>query len=237
MRQVLLTLATISLAAFALFGATGLRAQQGGEVEAEALALIDAQCASDDIAAEGCACHRDVFRARVLDRAENAESARLAAMIQAMDAVDQRKMMMAVQEAGPGAMDEAAQLLMAAKPELEACDDAAREAQKQAEREADLPQGDDPRARFVRQCARENGQVGVCECVADSLLEKLGPLELGLMADMQAAEARGEEAIAELAEERGMTPEEAKQALMMMSGRISAAMISIDPMACAMAAR
>lgn len=208
--------------------------------QAEALSLIDSQCAADGIPQEACSCHRDVFTEKVIAQASRSDAVRLAAMLQATDAVDQREMMVFVQEAGAETMEEAAQLLVGAKIALEACNDQALaeiEAAKAAEAAEAMPEGDDPRTRFVRQCAAENGQVGVCECVADELLEQLDPIELELMVDLRAADARGKDAIAALAEERGMTVEEAEQALMMMTGRISMAMMSIDPMACAMAAK
>lgn len=233
----MMSLIRTALAAAVIAAPLGAVAEAPGAAAEPSLALVEGQCAADGIPAEACACHRDVFRAEVLDRADTPAAARLAAMIHAMDSVDQGEMMTLVQQAGPGAMDEAARLLMGAIPALEACDDAARAAQRTAEAEAALPQGDDPRTRFVRQCAAENGQVGVCECVADALLESLAPMELALMVDLRAADERGDDAMASLAEERGMTRDEAEQALMMMTGRISAAMLSIDPMACAMAAR
>ncbi|MCM2563618.1 hypothetical protein M8744_15790 [Lutimaribacter sp. EGI FJ00013] len=203
----------------------------------ETLALIDRQCEADGIPREGCGCHRDVFRETVLERAKTPEAARLAAMMQAADAIDQMEMAKILQEAGRQTLNEAAQLLIAAQRGLEGCDDAAEEAQRKAERAVDLPEGDDPKTRFVRNCAAKNGRVGVCTCVADALLENLSPLELELMVDLQDADARGDDAMASLAEERGMTVEEAEKGLMMMSGRISAAMMAINPMACAMVAR
>lgn len=214
--------------------------EQEKTAQAEALSLIDSQCAADGIPQEACSCHRDVFAEKVIAQASHPDVVRLAAMMQAMDAVDQREMMDFVQEAGAETMEEAAQLLVGAKIALEACDDEALaeiEAAEAAEAAEPMPEGSDPRTRFVRQCAAENGQVGVCECVADELLEQLDPMELELMVDLRAADARGGDAIAALAEERGMTVDEAEQALMMMTGRISAAMMAIDPMACAMAAQ
>lgn len=208
--------------------------------QAEALSLIDSQCAVDGIPQEGCSCHRDVFAEKVMARASGPDVVRMAAMMRAMDAVDQREMMVFAREATAETMEEAAQLLVGAKIALEACDDQALadiEAAKAADTAEAMPEGSDPRARFVRHCAAENGQVGVCECVAHELLETLNPIELELMVDLQAADARGEDAMAALAEERGMTVDEAEQALMMMTGRISMAMMSIDPMACAMAAK
>lgn len=203
----------------------------------EARSLIDDRCAAEEISSAGCACHRDVLQERILAPAPGPHVARLAAMIVAGEAVDPMTMAKVVQNAGPDAMQAATRLALGAQLAFEACDDRAREAQRRAERAVKLPEGNDPRSRFVRQCAGQNGQVGVCECVADELLKNVSPLELAVMVDLRAARERGDEAMRAFAEERGMTVEEAEQALMQMGGRISGAMMSIDPAACAAAAR
>lgn len=217
-----------------LSGGPALAAESApGSPEAEALALVDDRCAADDLSAEACACHRKVFRENILSRSPDPQVARLAAMIHAGDAVDQMKMLELLQSAGPDAMQDAGALAVGAQLAFEACDDRAREAQRTADRQAALPEGDDGRSRFVRQCAGQNGQLGICECVADKLLESLDPLELAVLVDLRDARERGDAAMQSFAEERGMTVEEAKQALMQMGGRISVAMMSIDPAACA----
>jgi hypothetical protein len=137
--------------------------------------------------------------------------------------------------AGGERMSAAMRLLFNFAPAAERCDDAAEAAARKREAAAAgaaLPEGDDPRARFIRQCAADDGNAGICGCIADRMLEKMGPLEFELMVDMQAARGRGEDALASLARERGMTVDEAREALAMMSGRIAGVMMSIDPMSC-----
>lgn len=199
------------------------------------LAMIDNQCAADGIDQDACACHREVFRTQILARASDPEVSQLAAMLHAMETIDRQKMMQTIQNSAPAAMEEAGQLIVSSAIDLEACDDEAEEAQREAEMVMVLPEGNDSRSRFVRQCAAENGKVKICECVADSLLESIGPMELGVIVDLRAADAKGNEGMKSFAKERGMTTEDAKKALTKMAGRIAGAMMSIDPVACARA--
>lgn len=116
-----------------------------------------------------------------------------------------------------------------AQAALEAC---AADEQPADTEAAALPEGDDPRSRFIRQCAEDNQRPDICACIADKALETLSPQELELMADMRAAENRGEDPIGAMAEERGLTEEEAKEGLAASAGRISGAMMAINPMEC-----
>lgn len=94
-------------------------------------------------------------------------------------------------------------------------------------------QEDETRARFIEMCSADNGRTGVCACLADSIAEKFGPMELELMVDMHAAERRGEDPFEAIARDRGMSMEEVRQATAMISQRMAAAMQAIDPMKCA----
>jgi hypothetical protein len=137
-------------------------------------------------------------------------------------------MMQSIQTMESNAVQEAAVLVTMAKPALEVCEERVAAAPDHGE----MPQGDDPRSRFIRQCAADNDRPDICACIVDKALEKLSVHELELMADMRAAEARGEDPVEAIAEERGLTDEEAKEGLAAMTGRIAGAMMAIDPMTC-----
>ncbi|WP_417260522.1 hypothetical protein [Celeribacter sp.] len=204
------------------------------------LSLIDDKCAADGIPKEACSCHRDLFSDKVISKTSNPDLIRTVAMMLAMETLDQNELMAFAQETDPATMQEATHIIFGISLALERCNDQADaeiKAAKAAETAATMPTGSDPRTRFVRQCASQNGKLGLCECIADKMLEQLDPMELDVLVDLKAADAQGKDAMAALAEERGMTVEDAEQALMMMSGRISIAMMSIDPIACAKASQ
>lgn len=194
--------------------------------ESEALAVVAEHCEAGGGEATECACLRDTFEAEVVARVSSPQAAMLAAYIHTDD---QMAMMQAVQAADAQTMQEAGMAIGSAQAALEACAAAEQPADTEA---AALPEGDDPRSRFIRQCAEDNQRPDICACIADKALETLSPQELELMADMRAAENRGEDPVGAMAEERGLTEEEAKEGLAASTGRISGAMMAINPMEC-----
>lgn len=192
----------------------------------EAVAVVVEHCEAGGGEAAECACLRDTFEEEVVSRVSSPQAALLAAYIHTDD---QMAMMQAMQTTESEAVQEAGLAISGAQASLEAC---AVDEQPADTETAALPEGDDPRSRFIRQCAEDNQRPDICACIADKALETLSPQELELMADMRAAEARGDDPIASIAEERGMTEEEAKEGLAATSGRISGAMMAINPMEC-----
>jgi hypothetical protein len=194
--------------------------------ESEALAIVAEHCAARGGEAAECACLGDTFEAEVVSRVSSPRAALLAAYIHTDD---QMAMMQAVQATDSQTMQEAGMALGSAQAALEAC---AADEQPADTKAAALPEGDDPRSRFIRQCAEDNQRPDICACIADKALETLSPQELELMVDMRAAESRGEDPIGAMAEERGLTEEEAREGLAASTGRISGAMMAINPMEC-----
>ena len=88
------------------------------------------------------------------------------------------------------------------------------------------------RDRYIATCEIDIDFPGVCDCMADAMAQNLEPLMFDLVADIRAAEAAGEEdAFEKVANERGLTAEEAEDALAVYSGSLVS---SIGPMmACA----
>lgn len=197
------------------------------EEEPEAAALVAEHCESGGGEAAECACLRDTFEAQVLARVSSPQAALLAAYIHTDD---QMALMQAMQTADPQSMQEAGMAIATSQAALEAC---AAEREESAETEAAaMPEGDDPRSRFIRDCAEDNQRPDICACIADKALENLSPQELELMADMRAAESRGEDPVDAIARERGLTEEEAREGLAAITGRISGALMEINPMEC-----
>jgi hypothetical protein len=95
---------------------------------------------------------------------------------------------------------------------------------------------DDPslptRDRYIATCAIDVDHPGVCDCMADALEQNLEPLVFDLVTDIRAVEAAGgEDAFETVANERGLTVQEAEDALAVYSGSL---MSSMGPMmACA----
>lgn len=196
------------------------------EADPEALTVVAEHCEAGGGEAAECACVRETFEAEVVSRVSSPQAALLAAYIHTDD---QMAMMQVMQSIESAAMQEAGIAISNARASLEAC---AADREPTDTETASLPEGDDPRSRFIRQCAEDNQRPDICACIADKALESLSPQELELMADMRAAEARGEDPIAAMAEERGLTEEEAREGLAATTGRISGAMMAINPMEC-----
>ena len=95
---------------------------------------------------------------------------------------------------------------------------------------------DDPslptRDRYIATCKIDVDYPGVCDCMADALERSLEPLVFDLVTDIRAVEAAGgEDAFETVANERGLTVQEAEDALSVYSGSL---MSSMGPMmACA----
>lgn len=78
-----------------------------------------------------------------------------------------------------------------------------------------------PRERMIALCEQGMEFPNVCDCMADQMLEKMGPQVFEFLVDIRTAEAMGaEDGFAKAAEDRGLTKEEAEQALQQMSGPI-----------------
>lgn len=197
-----------------------------GGSHGDALAVIDEHCRANGGSSEQCACEREAFGEEVLSRASSPAIGMFAAHIHTGD---EMAMMQAVQSMESGALQEAGILASTAGPALEAC----AERTTAEPSHGDLPEGDDPRSRFIRQCAADNDRPDICGCIADKALERLSPHELELLVDMRAAEDRGEEPVEAMAEERGLTEEEAKEGLAASTQQIAGAMMAINPMECA----
>ena len=77
------------------------------------------------------------------------------------------------------------------------------------------------RDRFIAICERDMEFAGVCDCMAGSMETSLDPLLFELLVDIKAAEAAGDDnAFETIASERGLTVQEAEEALALYSTSI-----------------
>ncbi|MAK61119.1 MAG: hypothetical protein CMK09_09100 [Ponticaulis sp.] len=86
--------------------------------------------------------------------------------------------------------------------------------------------------RQVEMCTSDGTDEVMCECMANQMQESLGPDDFELIVDIREAEYLGhEDGFEKVAADRGLTKEEAEQAMAMNNQMISGVM-SMDPMAC-----
>ena len=82
-----------------------------------------------------------------------------------------------------------------------------------------------PRERMMTVCIAENEDEALCDCMVSKMEAQFNPDDFELMVDIREAEHRGaEDAFAEVAAERGLSREEAEQALMNNPAIIGASM-------------
>ncbi|MEO1660456.1 MAG: hypothetical protein AAFR51_05675 [Pseudomonadota bacterium] len=82
-----------------------------------------------------------------------------------------------------------------------------------------------PRERMLKVCIAENEDEALCDCMVTKMEAQFNPDDFELMVDIREAEYRGaEDAFAEVAAERGLSREEAEQALMNNPAIIGASM-------------
>ncbi|MEM1036731.1 MAG: hypothetical protein AAGI14_08230 [Pseudomonadota bacterium] len=82
-----------------------------------------------------------------------------------------------------------------------------------------------PRERMLKVCIAENEDEALCDCMVTKMEAQFNPDDFELMVDIREAEYRGaEDAFAEVAAERGLSVEEAEQALMNNPAIIGASM-------------
>ena len=78
-----------------------------------------------------------------------------------------------------------------------------------------------PRERYVAICEMDIDLPEVCDCVAGSMEDRLDPLVFELLVDVKAEEAAGNEnAFETIAEERGLSSEEAEEVLSLYSASL-----------------
>jgi hypothetical protein len=185
---------------------------------------IDGYCSSEGLDAAQCACVQTEFQARTndLDPAD-AEAIALfvgqpglapQVMMTAMQSLDQTRLPALMMSIDPIMSEVAAACTGPATPTF--VDDRS------------LPTRD----RYIATCEIDIDFPGVCDCMADAIAQNLEPLMFDLVTDIRAAEAAGEEdAFETVANERGLSVQEAEDALAIYSGSLVS---SIGPMmACA----
>lgn len=89
-----------------------------------------------------------------------------------------------------------------------------------------------PRERFMTVCIAENDEEELCGCMVDQMQSKLSENDFELLVDLRVAEFQGaDDPLAVVADDRGLTREEAEEALSANSGLISG-MMATNLMSC-----
>lgn len=230
----------IPLTLFALVAVIADPSLAAQESDTAALAQVTQDCVAKGGEPHNCDCVRTILEDEVLPGIATPEAGVLAAMFMYPPGQDRQAAKVIVEYASELETEERNQAVTrgaTAQQAVEACmelepETAADDTTSQDPAEPLPPEQTTPRARFIRQCAEENKQVELCTCLADQVQEKLTPGEFELMVDMRAAERRGDDPIKSIAEARGLTVDETRQALVQVSGQMSAAMMTVDPMSC-----
>ncbi|MFN3211991.1 MAG: hypothetical protein ACE37M_02690 [Henriciella sp.] len=184
----------------------------------KARAIVANACTSDGNSEQYCACYKAEFETKVVAKAASPRIALAWAVMASggsgMAGSEQVTLMQSI----PQADNQAAAMMFVETMDMgENCN--------QGPVAAAPKLTGTPRERMLKVCIAENEDEALCDCMVTKMQSQFTPDDFELMVDIREAEHRGaEDAFAEVAEERGLTREEAEQALMNNPAIIGASM-------------
>jgi len=189
-----------------------------------AAALIEAGCAAESNSPSYCACFVDDYAKRIAPALQTEDEQLAWAIMRFGSVLPQSEYIGLMQKIAPSA-HQAAMMVNMSVPDIgEAC------AQGVAGMEPAL--SGTARGRMMQVCIAENEDEALCGCLTDQMEAKLSPADFELIVDLREAEYRGiEDPLAYIAGERGLTREQAEQALAMNQSMMGGLM-GMDMMAC-----
>jgi len=179
-----------------------------GEPVNRARKIMRKNCADEGNSEGYCGCYMKEFETRVVDQAPNGNAALSWALLQGNSAMTNMDYMTTIQSIPPADQKAAAMMLMDTSDLGETCpkmDETAAEPE---------PLGETPAERMMAICIEDNEDEALCRCMVDNMESKFPPDDFELIVDIREAEFRGsEDAFATVAEDRGLTRQEAETAL------------------------
>jgi hypothetical protein len=180
-----------------------------GEPVDRARKIMRKNCADGGNSETYCRCYMTEFETRVVDRAPNGNTALSWALLQGNAAMTNMDYMATMQSIPPADQQAAAMMLMDTNDLGEACP------KMDAQDPVSTPLGKTPAERMMAICIEENDDEALCNCMVENMESKFPPDDFELIVDIREAEFRGaEDALATVAEDRGLNRAEAEAALM-----------------------
>lgn len=231
-------------AAGAIFGAAlgavlGLpaTAQQRAPADfSESAALLDRACAAQYGDADRCACQRRVFLDNMAAADADPTHAMVYVVMRSMAAIGPHEAQQRLSGLSGEAMRGGTELLTAAPDPETVCEELAASQRLAAAAEASSTAT--PLERYVALCGADSAgdadTPATCRCVGETLRDRLDPPVFELMVDLQAAEARGEDAMTAVAAARGLSEHEMRVAMREVMPLMQQTMMDTDSfLACA----
>ena len=196
---------------------------------AQAEAIINAACKSEGKSDAQCACTITDFRSSVVAKAQKPDHAYGWAVMRFGDqGMAQTDFLKALQSLSPADQMAAGQLL-GTTPDI------GLNCQKQkgsSDTKGPKSFSGDATQRMNKICESDGTPKAMCECTTNSMKSSMGADDFELIVDIREAEHLGyDDPMAKVAEDRGLTKDEAEQA-MMMNKQLMGGMMSMDLMSC-----
>ena len=192
--------------------------------DTSAEAILISGCSADGNSESYCACYMEDYRANVAPLMPDADTAKAWALLNYGGGLSRTAYMEAVRSIPQAAHERAGMLMMSTMDVGSSC--------TQGPSAVDAPMEGSARERMMAVCIAENEDEALCGCMVDQMQEKLSEDDFELIVDLREAEYRGvEDPLAHIAEKRGLTRDEAEQALGMNQSMMGALM-GMDMMAC-----
>ncbi|MEL6413666.1 MAG: hypothetical protein AAFQ15_01845 [Pseudomonadota bacterium] len=196
-----------------------------GLPEDRARTIVRASCSKNGNSDAYCACYMRDFESRVVSQAANGNVTLAWALMQGDSAMTQMDYVATMQSLPREDHQAAGMMLMNTADIGETCSQGMTEV-------APEPMQGTPSERMTAICTEQNENAEMCQCMTTQMQDRLSPDDFELIVDIREAEFQGaDDPLAKVAEDRGLTSEEAEEALAMNRSMMSGVM-GMDMMAC-----
>jgi hypothetical protein len=195
-----------------LMAPAGIAASEAASTKLEPLYkardIVATSCSADGNSQQYCACFNEEFETRVIQKAASPNIALSWALTRSSSSALAASEQLVLMQSIPNADHQAAGMLFVETMDIgEQCSQGPVAA-------ADKLKGT-PRERMMQICVADNADEALCGCMVDKMQAQFSEDDFELIVDIREADFNGaDDALATVAEERGLTAEEAETALM-----------------------